>query len=356
MARSRSLFDDLDLAIATATSLTAGDDPKSSSQFLPSAPLVSFEQPIPSMPDPRPIERRPPFKAEEKAPEKVASRPAEKVASKPAEKPIERPAEPAPGEGADDNEADRLVNAFVEMPADQPAEEQVERPAPKPAPKPADRSATRPPQTLVARVADAPAPKPAPKQPAPTLRGEIPLPPPPEMPSLATDGGTIAPPPPGKASPSPAPAEGDHNGEKKVVPPKLPDLSNIASPMVRCEKIVSWIGEATGATEVFLADSAGYPLAGSIIGVEAKLANVGLLASSIASLAASIPGNISPLFEMHVGDGPFFQVIGFQAGASVYIVGFSRGTPLTPRQSHAIRLACRHALGDTLRGGLWESE
>jgi hypothetical protein len=148
----------------------------------------------------------------------------------------------------------------------------------------------------------------------------------------------------------------DDAGDAKKLPPKLPDLTGIASPVVRCERIVSWIAEATGATDVFLADASGYPLAGAVDGVDAKLAGTGLVAASVASLAASIPGNVSSLFELHLGEGPFFQLIGFQAGASVYVVGFTRGAPLTPRQSHAIRLACRHALGDTLKGGLWEAE
>jgi hypothetical protein len=151
-------------------------------------------------------------------------------------------------------------------------------------------------------------------------------------------------------------AASEDTGEHRKVPPKLPDLTGIASPVVRCERIVSWIAEATGAHDVFLADASGYPLAGAVDGVDAKLAGTGLVAASVASLAASIPGNVSSLFELHLGEGPFFQLIGFQAGASVYVVGFTRGAPLTPRQSHAIRLACRHALGDTLKGGLWETE
>ena len=133
-------------------------------------------------------------------------------------------------------------------------------------------------------------------------------------------------------------------------PPKLPDLSAVVSPIVRCEKIVAWIAEATGATEVFLADAAGLPLAGAIHEAESRLAGSGLVASSIGSLAEALPGNPSPLFELHVGEGPFFQLIGFSAGATVYVVGLTRPTPLTPRQAHAIRLACRHALGETLRG------
>src|SRR5258708_3113869 len=35
-------------------------------------------------------------------------------------------------------------------------------------------------------------------------------------------------------------------------PPKLPDLSAVVSPILRCEKIVEWIIEATGASDVFL--------------------------------------------------------------------------------------------------------
>jgi hypothetical protein len=133
--------------------------------------------------------------------------------------------------------------------------------------------------------------------------------------------------------------------------PKLPDLSGVVSPVQRCEKIVQWIAEATGGTDVFLADAAGLPLAGSVSDTEAKLAGAGLVASSIASLAAAVPGNHAPTFELHIGDGPFFQLIGFQVGKALFIVGLNRTTPLTPRQSHAVRIACRHALGDTLRGG-----
>jgi hypothetical protein len=122
------------------------------------------------------------------------------------------------------------------------------------------------------------------------------------------------------------------------------------SPILRCEKIVDWIAEATGATEVFLADGAGLPLAGAIYEAESRLAGAGGVAASVLALAASIPGSASPLFEMHLGEGPFFQLIGFQAGAALFVVGLTRVAPLTPRQAHAIRLACRHALGSTLQG------
>ncbi|MDC3979442.1 hypothetical protein [Polyangium jinanense] len=133
--------------------------------------------------------------------------------------------------------------------------------------------------------------------------------------------------------------------------PKLPDLSGITSPVQRCEKIVQWIGEATGATDVFLADAAGLPLAGAVSDTEAKLAGSGLVASSIASLASAVPGNLGATFEMHIGEGPCFQLVGFQVGATLFFVGLNRTRPLTPTQSHGIRLACRHALGDTLRTG-----
>ena len=131
-------------------------------------------------------------------------------------------------------------------------------------------------------------------------------------------------------------------------PPKLPDLSAIVSPIVRCEKIVEWIIEATSASDVFLADASGMPLAGAILDVEAKLAGTGVVASAVAQLATSIPGNTSAIFEMHLGEGPFFQLIGFQVAGALYLVGLSRGSPLTPRQAHAIRLACRHALGEVV--------
>ena len=132
-------------------------------------------------------------------------------------------------------------------------------------------------------------------------------------------------------------------------PPKLPDLSAVVSPIVRCEKMVEWIAAATGATDVFLVDAAGLPLAGAVYDAEARLARSGAIANGVADLAAVLPG-APPLFELHVGEGPFFQLIGFQAGASLYVVGLTRKTPLTPRQAHAVRLACRHALGPTLQG------
>jgi hypothetical protein len=150
------------------------------------------------------------------------------------------------------------------------------------------------------------------------------------------------------------PGSSGHLGSRPPAPsgpPRLPDLSRVVSPIVRCERIVSWISEATGATEVFLADSAGLPMAGAIHDVEARLAGSGLVASSIASLVSSIPGSPSPIFEVHLGEGPFFQLIGFQVGAAGYIIGLIRARPLTPRQAQAIRVACRHALGATLGSG-----
>jgi hypothetical protein len=158
--------------------------------------------------------------------------------------------------------------------------------------------------------------------------------------------------PPKQAAPAPptAPPQPEEINEALKRPPKLPDLSGVISPGVRCERIVEWIIEATGASDVFLADASGLPVAGAIADAEARLAASGLVASSVASLAAAIPGNPSKLFEVHVGEGPFFQLIGFNAGAGLFLVGLNRPTPLTPRQAHAIRLACRHALGEALGG------
>ena len=150
--------------------------------------------------------------------------------------------------------------------------------------------------------------------------------------------------------PDPEPV-GDGPSRVTSGPPKLPDLEGVVSPILRCERIVAWIAEATGATDVFLADSAGLPLAGAIHDDEARLAGSGLVASAIASLVSAIPGSPSPIFEVHLGEGPVFQLIGFQAGAAAYIVGLQRPKPLTPRQAQAIRLACRHALGVMLGRG-----
>ena len=175
-----------------------------------------------------------------------------------------------------------------------------------------------------------PAPVQAEAAPAPAA-----IPRPPGMPSLSV------PPPSIDGS---APTEASRNL------PKLPDLTHVKNMLERCEKIVQWIGEATGAVNVFLADAAGLPLAGSVNEMETRLAGSGLVASSIATLASAVPGSPSPQFELHIGEGPYYQIIGFKAGNTLFIVGLNRNTPLTPRQAHAIRLACRYALGD-LTGG-----
>ncbi|MFT3773415.1 MAG: hypothetical protein QM820_49180 [Minicystis sp.] len=129
-------------------------------------------------------------------------------------------------------------------------------------------------------------------------------------------------------------------------PPRLPDLSTVQSPTQRCERIVAWIVEAVGAQDVFMADASGLPIAGAVIDAEARLAASGVVATAVAHLAAAVPGNSSTLFELHVGEGPFFQLIGFEIASALYLVGLTRATPLTYRQAHAIRLACRHALAD----------
>jgi hypothetical protein len=159
-----------------------------------------------------------------------------------------------------------------------------------------------------------------------------PAPPPPDHVSMGSS--TAA--PPVEAEPGPS----DHARR----PPKLPDLSEIASPLQRCEKIIEWIVEAVAASNVFIADAAGLPLAGAIAEAEARLAATGVVASAVAHLAAALPGPSSALFEMHMGDGPFFQLVGFDVADRSYVVGFTRHTPLGFRQAHAVRLACRHAL------------
>ncbi len=274
MARSRSLFDDLSSAIATAASLTHSDDKPAP---ISTAPLVSFLQ--------------------------------------------------APGEGEPFDIPDAQSSSKI-MPAAQ------EQPfIPRPARIPTER-------TPVAGAGPTPV-VPPPVQAPITV----------QQPQVNAMSPTELPPPPAQSD--------EPSAERRPQPPKLPDLSGVTSPIARCEKIVAWIGEATGASDVFLADASGYPLAGSAgsaMEVDAKLAGTGMVTASIASLAAAIPDNSASSFELHIGEGPVFQLIGFQAGASVYVVGFMRSVPLTPRQSHAIRLACRHALDEALKGGLWESD
>lgn len=126
--------------------------------------------------------------------------------------------------------------------------------------------------------------------------------------------------------------------------PRFPELSAPAGPVARCEKVIEWLAEATSATDVFLADAAGLPIAGAIRDTEARLAASGLIASAVGSLVAALPGAPSQRFELCVGDGPFFQLVGFQVNAAVYIVGLMRPVPLTPREAQAVRIVCRHAL------------
>jgi len=134
-------------------------------------------------------------------------------------------------------------------------------------------------------------------------------------------------------------------------PPKLPDLSSIEDPALRCEKIFAWITEATDASDVFLADLSGRSLAASSEGTGEHIASAIEVANALARLAGAA-GLYPALFEFHAGQGPFLQIIGFTVNADPYIIGFTRPAPLSPRQAHAIRLACRHALGNTLSQAL----
>ncbi|APR83489.1 Hypothetical protein A7982_08838 [Minicystis rosea] len=184
----------------------------------------------------------------------------------------------------------------------------------------------------------------------PTATGEPSVPPP--APSAEAPDTNIAaqPRPPESEAAFPASSrapslEESHTTEARR-PPRLPDLSNVQSPTQRCERIVEWIVEAVGAQDVFIADAAGLPIAGALVDAEARVAASGVVATAVAHLAAAVPGNTSTLFELHVGEGPFFQVIGFEIAAALYLVGLTRATPLTYRQAHAVRLACRHALAD----------
>lgn len=131
--------------------------------------------------------------------------------------------------------------------------------------------------------------------------------------------------------------------------PRLPDLGAVAGPLARCERVMAWIGQVTGATDVFLADAAGLPIAGSGQ-EETRLAASGWIAAAAGALTKALPGAPSGTFELHLGDGPFFQLIGFQVRGSGYVVGMVCPTPLTPRQAGAIRLACLQALAETLGG------
>jgi hypothetical protein len=131
--------------------------------------------------------------------------------------------------------------------------------------------------------------------------------------------------------------------------PRLPDLSAIASPLLRCERVAEWIAQVTGASDVFLADAAGLPVAGAAQD-ETRLAASGWIAAAASALAKALPGAPSATFELHLGEGPFFQLIGLRVRSSTYVVGMICPTPLTPRQAGAIRLACVKVLGEALGG------
>lgn len=197
---------------------------------------------------------------------------------------------------------------------------------------------------------EAAAPPPAPPPAAAPAAENAALATPPTLaPPDGRDGRSLAiPPPPLPAGPSSEVEGAEPSAEDRRAAPKLPDLSNVVSPIVRCEKVVEWITEATNGSSVFIADADGLPIAGAIHDAEARISASGLVASSIGSLLKALPGQPSPLFEVHIGEGPFFQLIGFQAGTGSYVVGLTRQAPLTPRQAHAIRLACRHAFGEPL--------
>jgi hypothetical protein len=160
----------------------------------------------------------------------------------------------------------------------------------------------------------------------------------------------IPPPPPGSER------AGDEAAAEKREPPRMPDLSNVVSPVVRCEKVVEWIAAATEGSGVFLADADGLPVAGEFGDAEARIGASGLVASSIATLLQALPGQLSPLFVVHVGEGPYFHLIGFRATQGTYVVGLWRAEPLSPRQAQAVRLACRHAFGEPLATPATESK
>jgi len=89
-------------------------------------------------------------------------------------------------------------------------------------------------------------------------------------------------------------------------PPKLPELTDITDHVVRCEKIIAWIVEAIGASEVFIADGAGQHVAGVIPGAEERIARAGEAVAAIARLSGAAFGHGVSIFELHLGEGPFW--------------------------------------------------
>lgn len=209
----------------------------------------------------------------------------------------------------------------------QPAE-----PPPPPAPAPL-------PPTPVVPIPVTPAARTTPVVPPPTSEDDWLFDSPPQPETARPHA--IPPPPPEAITAAPS-------DDEKARPPRLPDLSSVVSPIVRCEKVIEWIAQATSGAGVFIADADGLPVAGDIQDAEARIGASGLVAASIATLLQALPGQPAPLFEVHIGDGPYFHLIGFHAAKGTYVVGLTRHEPLSPRQAHAVRLACRHAFGEPL--------
>lgn len=141
-----------------------------------------------------------------------------------------------------------------------------------------------------------------------------------------------------------------HISASPTAAPTAPDLSGVSSEGARCERVVQWMRETLQASEVFLADDQGLPVAG-LTSQEVRAAGTGGVAHAVRRLAVGVPGQ-GEEFEAQLvlgepGQQSVFQMIGFAARGRRFIVALMRETALSTPVIGSVRHAFRQALFDT---------
>jgi len=131
--------------------------------------------------------------------------------------------------------------------------------------------------------------------------------------------------------------------------PPVPDLSGVSSEGARCERVVQWMRETMLASEIFVADDQGLPVAG-LTNLEVRAAGAGGVAHAVRRLSVGVPGDGDD-FEAQLtvggsGPGSVFQMLGFSARGRRYVVGLTRETALSAPLIASVRHAFRLALFD----------
>jgi hypothetical protein len=126
--------------------------------------------------------------------------------------------------------------------------------------------------------------------------------------------------------------------------PEAPDLSALPTTGARCERVLEWVARGAEASDVFIADAHGLPVAGGSRDGERKMAAAGGLMAAVRRLAATAPGNVTRTFATHLGEGPVLCVLSFESGGSSYLLGMILPAPLAREDVEAVRQACREAL------------